>query len=288
MSTPNDPGATGTQTWPSASTGAADVPGGTDDKKDQAKQTAGTAADEARQTGAVAKEEAAHVATTARDEAKNVVEESRQQVKNIADEALSQVDDQARVQRDRLVDVLRSVGDDIEKMANGQQVEGGMAKDLARQLADRAHDMGRRMDGREPTELLDEVRSFARRRPGTFLLGALAAGVVAGRVTRGAKDADKQQSSGSVNPADGDSSARHVMGADPNPTATGVAGTAAGDPLAGRGHPQTPPAYPAGSGAGQSGTSSDQPLGQGGTAGSPVAAPQPGSPAQGTEPGGPR
>jgi hypothetical protein len=41
------------------------------------------------------------------------------------------------------------------------------------------------LDGREPGQLLDEARNFARRRPGVFLVGALAAGVVAGRMTRG-------------------------------------------------------------------------------------------------------
>ena len=42
-----------------------------------------------------------------------------------------------------------------------------------------------KLQNREPAELLDEVRSFARRKPGLFLLGAAAAGVVAGRLTRG-------------------------------------------------------------------------------------------------------
>jgi hypothetical protein len=40
------------------------------------------------------------------------------------------------------------------------------------------------------------VRSFARRRPGTFLFLAAAAGVLAGRATRGAAAARKQQSGG--------------------------------------------------------------------------------------------
>ena len=56
--------------------------------------------------------------------------------------------------------------------------------------------MGNRLDGREPSQILDDVRAFARRRPGAFLLGALAAGVVAGRITRGAKES--QSSSGSA------------------------------------------------------------------------------------------
>ena len=38
-------------------------------------------------------------------------------------------------------------------------------------------------------DLLDDIRSFARRKPGAFLLGAAVAGIVAGRMFRGAKDA---------------------------------------------------------------------------------------------------
>ena len=41
------------------------------------------------------------------------------------------------------------------------------------------------MADRDPGALLDEVRSFARRKPGTYLAIALGAGVLAGRLTRG-------------------------------------------------------------------------------------------------------
>jgi hypothetical protein len=43
------------------------------------------------------------------------------------------------------------------------------------------------LQNREPADLLEEVRSYARRKPGTFLLGAALAGVVAGRLTSGIK-----------------------------------------------------------------------------------------------------
>lgn len=46
-------------------------------------------------------------------------------------------------------------------------------------------DVASRLQDREPGELLDEVRRFARRKPGMFLLGAAAGGVLAGRLTSG-------------------------------------------------------------------------------------------------------
>lgn len=196
----------------------------------EAKQAAGTAADQSK-----------HVAGVARDEARNVVEESKQQAQALLEEAKTQLDEQSRTQRDRLVSTLRTFGDDVERMANGERTGGGMAQDLARQVADRAHELGSRIDGREPTELLDEVRSFARRRPGTFLLGALAAGVVAGRLTRGAKDGRSATSD-----------------PDRTPLYDEVRGTATGTPTAGTGHPVGPAAYPAGSGVGEPGTTMEQ------------------------------
>lgn len=252
MSTPITPG---TDPWATTTAGAAGAESGGDpDLKDEARHAAGTAADQAKQTAGTAADEGRHVAGVAKDEARNLMEESKAQAQGLLQEARSQVDEQSRTQRDRLVGTLRAFGDDIEKMANGEQVSGGMAQDLARQVAERARDVSGRIDGREPVELLDEVRSFARRRPGTFLLGALAAGVVAGRLTRGAKDGQSQETAGSETPLYDD-----------------VRGTAAGAPTAGTGSPETPPAYPAGSGVGEPGTTMDQRISA--TPGTPGVAP---------------
>ena len=53
---------------------------------------------------------------------------------------------------------------------------------------------GQQLDGREPTELLDDLRSFARRRPGMFLAGSVIAGVVVGRFLRGSREAARTDS----------------------------------------------------------------------------------------------
>ena len=106
----------------------------------------------------------------------------RRQARGVVDDASGQVrgqlDDQGRQQKDRLAGTLATFGDDLGRMADGGS---GLAADLAHELADRTQSLSRHLDGREPTELLDDVRRFARQRPGTFLLGALAAGVVVGR-----------------------------------------------------------------------------------------------------------
>ena len=50
-------------------------------------------------------------------------------------------------------------------------------RDLLQQASGMVESFADKLQNREPAELLDEVRSFARRKPGLFLLGAAAAGV---------------------------------------------------------------------------------------------------------------
>jgi hypothetical protein len=59
-----------------------------------------------------------------------------------------------------------------------------VASDLIRQAAERSASVASWLEGRDPGSLLNEVKSFARQRPGTFLLLAAGAGVLAGRLTR--------------------------------------------------------------------------------------------------------
>jgi len=60
----------------------------------------------------------------------------------------------------------------------------GVAADLIRQAAERSQSVASWLENRDPGSLLDEVKSFARQRPGTFLLAAAGAGLLAGRLGR--------------------------------------------------------------------------------------------------------
>jgi hypothetical protein len=146
----------------------------------RAQQVAGTATDEGKHVAGVAAEQAQNVASTAAEQARSVAGQAVGQVRD-------QLGEQATTQRDRLAGTLRSFGDDLESMASSQDAPG-LAKDLAREVSDRARALGSHLEGRQPGDLLEDVRDLARRRPGTFLLGALAAGVVAGRLLRATAD----------------------------------------------------------------------------------------------------
>ncbi|WP_435769742.1 hypothetical protein [Nocardioides sp. SYSU DS0651] len=228
-----------------------DPPTGHEDPKAQAQRAAGVARDEGK-----------HVGEVARDEAQNVAAEAQQQAKNLVDDARSQIQEQSKSQLESLVSMLQGFGDDLEKMARGEGPGSGIAKDVVTQVSDRAKTFSSQIQGREPGELLDQARDFARRRPGTFLLGALAAGVVAGRLTRGAKEAHDSSSgtgatgTGATGQPGGYTSAQ--VGTPPTtstlpsagPGLTGptqAGGTAAADPLAGTSTPPADPVYPEGS-----------------------------------------
>ena len=141
--------------------------------KGQASQVAGGAADAAQHVAGVAKEQVGQVAAAA-----------GQQVKQLAGRAQSEVVDQVSAQQTKLAGGLHAVGDQLKSMAEKSDQQGA-ATDLAHQAAERAHQVAQWLEDRSPADLLTELRSFARRRPGSFLTAAVAAGVVAGRIARG-------------------------------------------------------------------------------------------------------
>ena len=150
-----------------------------------------SAAERAQTTASTAKDEGKHVAGVAKEQAANVASEAAGQARSVVNDAVSQVGgtvrEQTSTQRDRLVSTISTFSDDLSSMAD--QGSPGLANDVARQVAEKARSLTSQLDGREPQELLEDVRRFARQRPGVFLLGALAAGVVAGRLLRGTGDA---------------------------------------------------------------------------------------------------
>lgn len=151
-----------------------DAAGGsrTDAVKGEAADVARTAADSAQS-----------VAETAKTEAANVASEAKANAKDLLYQARSDLTSQAGVQQQKVASSLRSVSDELHSMARASD-QPGVASDLVRQVADRSSSVAEWLDRRDPGSLLDEVKTFARQRPGTFLLLAAGAGVLAGRLTR--------------------------------------------------------------------------------------------------------
>ena len=130
------------------------------------------------------------MAGTASEQATQVTREARRQAKDLLGEARQQVTEQARTGQRKAGDGLRALAGELHEMADGGQ-DHGPASDLAKQAAGRVDDIAAWLDRREPGDLIDDVRNLARRRPGAFLVGAAIAGVLAGRLTRGVVDANR-------------------------------------------------------------------------------------------------
>jgi len=144
---------------------------------DVAKDQAGQVADTAKQAGA-------QVAGTVKEQAGQVTAEAGKQAKQLLSQAQSEVTEQAAATQQRVSEGLHALADELTGMAKNSD-QDGPATDLARQAADKAHQAAGWLADRDPGTLLDEVRSFARRKPGAYLAIALGAGVLAGRLTRG-------------------------------------------------------------------------------------------------------
>jgi uncharacterized protein YjbJ (UPF0337 family) len=218
------------------------TPGTTTERADQIK---GTVADQSGQVAATAKEQVQGVASEATDRARDLAGEARTQVRQQTDQ-----------QRERLAGTLHQLGDELRSMSERSE-SSGVATEVARQAADRVHGLGSYVEQNQPGDLLNEVRAFARRRPGTFLLGALAAGVVAGRMTRGVKAATSGPS-GSAGTYDGGT---YAGGTYAGGTYTGGTYTEGGTYPSASGYATPPPTHPVtpgstGTVAGATGTTS--------------------------------
>ena len=152
------------------------APAGADSKTDAAK-------DEAGEVSRQAADAAQNVAETAKTEAANVAAEVKTNAKDLLHQAKSDLTDQAGTQQQKVAEGLRTISTELHSMASAPD-QPGVASDLVRQAAERSAAVASWLDGRDPGSLLTEVKSFARQRPGTFLLLAAGAGVLAGRLSR--------------------------------------------------------------------------------------------------------
>lgn len=149
-------------------------------------QTATTAKDEAAQVGQVAASATSDVASTAKQQAGQVAGEAVNQLKSLTDDARSQASQQASNATDKLSTTVRTLAGEMRDLGQGKGDANGTLAGLVSQLADRGEQLADHISAQGPGGLVQDLRSFAARKPGTFLLGALAAGVVTGRLVKGA------------------------------------------------------------------------------------------------------
>ncbi|WP_105032099.1 hypothetical protein [Arthrobacter ruber] len=141
------------------------------------------AKDQAKQVGQEGKDAAKNVAGTAASEAKNVAAEAGSQAKNLLGTVTSEVKSQAGSQQQKLTEGIRAIADELKSMA--EKSDNHTVSSLVQQASQRTGSAASWLEGRDASDILEDVKSYARRKPGTFLAIAAGTGLVVGRLTRG-------------------------------------------------------------------------------------------------------
>ena len=165
-----------TSSVPSGTPAPSATQGGTPTKTDAAKDEAANVAGQA--AGA-----AQNVAATAKEEAANVAAEVKTSTRDLLFQAKSDLTSQAESQQQKAAEGIHTISAQLRTMADAPD-QAGVASDLIRQAADRSASIATWLENRDPGSLLEEAKTFARQRPGAFLLIAAGAGLVAGRLGR--------------------------------------------------------------------------------------------------------
>ncbi|WP_407319600.1 hypothetical protein UQW22_04030 [Isoptericola halotolerans] len=169
------------------------APGGTAAGDDS---TAGGARERASQTASHAADAGRDVAHEAQERAGEVAHEAADRAKDLWSQAQGQASSQASHQQGRLADGLRHLGNELDEMSRTSP-DPGYASGAAGRGSHAANQLADWFEQREPGDVLHEVEDFARRRPGAFIAIAAGAGLVAGRLLRGAKEAKDGATAGS-------------------------------------------------------------------------------------------
>ncbi|MCU1691589.1 MAG: hypothetical protein JWM64_680 [Frankiales bacterium] len=176
--------------------------------QEQAGAVAGTAKEQAASVAHTATSAAGEVTGTAKEQVGNVVGETVAQAKDLTGQVKEQAAQQVSSQTEKATTALRDVA---KQLSEGDT--SGLVGQVLGEVGTRVQTLADALEQKGPQGVLEDVRRYARRSPGTFLLGAALAGLVAGRLAKGLQSGSSQE--------------QLALPAGP------TGGTAAGNPLAG-------------------------------------------------------
>jgi hypothetical protein len=178
--------------------------------KEQGQQVAATAKEQGQRVAATAKEQGQQVLRSTADQAGEVVGSAKQQAaevaqqasteaRNLLEEARTRLEEQTAEGAHKLGDNLSRLGAEAVALADGRPQDAPTVQGYVRRAgtslldaADRAYGVSDDVRSRGIGALLTDVQTFARRRPGAFLLGTAVVGVLAGRAVRNGQEQDDE------------------------------------------------------------------------------------------------
>lgn len=144
------------------------------------------AKEEASVTAGQAKQAAGEVAGSVAQQAKAVTGEARQQAGTAVRDLRGRVNEEVQGQAERAAGTLHKWADELDGMAQNAPGDSPV-RSLAAQAADGGHRAADYLDKNGLGGVVDDVRGFARRKPGVFLGGAALAGLAVGRMAKAGK-----------------------------------------------------------------------------------------------------
>ena len=177
----------------------------------RSRQIAGQASDEAQSVAATAAEKGGDLVRSAKDDARQiaasvwsrggeVTEQLSTQGRSLVQETRAQIQAQARSGTERTAGALRHVGEQAQALAEGRPEDAPQLSEYVWKVADTCYGAADKIYGvaddieeRGFGGVLQDVQSFARRRPGTFLLGAIALGFGVGRLVQANAEQDSDE-----------------------------------------------------------------------------------------------
>jgi len=135
------------------------------------------------QTAQAARAEAGAVADKMKEETKSVAQQAQQQASTAVHQVRRDVASRANEEAGKFAQTLHDTSRQLHSMASASE-DQGIASTLVREGSNATEKLANRLDEGGIEAVMADVRSWARRQPGAFLLGGLTAGFIAGRLVR--------------------------------------------------------------------------------------------------------
>ena len=163
--------------------------------KEQGQRVASTAKEQGQQVLRATAGQAGELVGTATQQAAEVADQASAQARNLLEETRTRLEEQTVEGASKLGDHLARLGEEAVALADGRPQDAPTVQGYVRRTgeslldaADRAYGLSDDVQTRGIGGVLSDVQTFARRRPGAFLIGTAVLGVLAGRAARNAQD----------------------------------------------------------------------------------------------------
>lgn len=170
---------------------------------DKVGQVKSAAADEAANVKDTAVTATKDVASEAKTQVNAVVGQTKQQIGDLVSQARGELQSQARSQGQQAAGALTTLSDRLQALVDGRPQEAGPLAGIVSEAQDKVRTYADRIGDAGPQGVLDDVTSFARRRPALFLLGAGVAGFAIGRLVKAGTAANSDDHTATTGPVEG-------------------------------------------------------------------------------------